>query len=90
MLDLLPDRAGVISGMRGMCRSTGGIVGTALIVVMLETSADKAASLRMMFLLYGLVLVAAIPLTAFIPETPRKQPDRGGSQTAPLAADPAR
>jgi hypothetical protein len=44
----------------------------------------------MMFLLYGLVLVAAIPLTAFIPETPRKQPDRGGSQTAPLAADPAR
>jgi MFS family permease len=71
MLDLLPDRAGVISGMRGMFRSTGGIIGTAVIVLVLEISTDKAAGLRTMFLAYGVILLAAIPLTLFIPETTR-------------------
>jgi MFS family permease len=71
VLDLLPDRAGVISGMRGMCRSTGGILGTAVIVVILELSADKAAGLRAMFTAYGLLLLTAIPLTLLIPDMVR-------------------
>jgi EmrB/QacA subfamily drug resistance transporter len=79
MLDLVPDRAGVISGMRGMFRSTGGIIGTAMIVLVLEISTDKAAGLRTMFLAYGLILLAAIPLTLFIPETAREGAGRGES-----------
>jgi EmrB/QacA subfamily drug resistance transporter len=70
ILDLVPDRAGVISGMRGMFRATGGIIGTAVIVVMLELSDDKAAALRMMFATYGLLLLAAIPMTLLIPDIP--------------------
>ena len=70
-LDLLPDRAGVILGVRGMCRSTGGILGTAVIVVILELSADKAAGLRAMFTAYGLLLLTAIPLTLLIPDMVR-------------------
>ena len=42
-MDLLPERAGVISGMRGVFRSTGGILGTAAIVVILSLSEDQAA-----------------------------------------------
>jgi EmrB/QacA subfamily drug resistance transporter len=92
MLDLLPDRAGVISGMRGMFRSTGGIIGTAVIVLVLEISTDKAAGLRTMFIVYGLILLAAIPLTLFIPETPHESPDRDASSSdsshrAPPAAE---
>ena len=70
-LDLLPDRAGVISGMRGMFRSTGGIIGTAVIVVALSLTEDQAAGLRMMFTAYGVLLLVAIPLTYLIPEMPR-------------------
>jgi EmrB/QacA subfamily drug resistance transporter len=77
-LDLLPDRAGLISGMRGMFRSTGGIIGTAVIVVMLELSQDKAAGLRMMFTAYGLLLLTAIPLTLLIPDMERSTRRRGG------------
>ena len=76
-MDLLPDRAGVISGMRGMCRSTGGILGTAIIVVALELSADKAAGLRTMFAAYGLLLLTAIPLTSLIPDLAREGRRRG-------------
>jgi EmrB/QacA subfamily drug resistance transporter len=91
-LDLLPDRAGVISGMRGMFRSTGGIIGTAVIVVILEMSQDKAAGLRVMFTAYGLLLLAAIPLTLLIPDLSRgrlRGGDRAGgpSRRAPPAAD---
>jgi MFS family permease len=71
ILDLMPERAGVISAMRGMFRSTGGIIGTAVIVVMLELSDDKAAGLRTMFTAYGLLLLIAIPLTFLIPEMSR-------------------
>ena len=71
-LDLLPDRAGVISGMRGVFRSTGGIIGTAVIVVILSLSEDQAAGLRMAFTAYGVVLLLAIPLTFLIPEMPRE------------------
>jgi EmrB/QacA subfamily drug resistance transporter len=79
-LDLLPDRAGVISGMRGMFRSTGGIVGTAVIVVILSLSEDQAAGLRMAFTAYGLLLLAAIPLTLLIPEM-SPESERGGDRS---------
>jgi hypothetical protein len=71
--------------MRGMCRSTGGIIGTAVIVVVLELSADKAAGLRTMFTAYGLLLLTAIPLTLLIPEMAR-----GGREKPALLADASR
>ncbi len=95
VLDLLPDRAGVISAMRGMFRSTGGIIGTAVIVVMLELSEDKAAGLRMMFTAYGLLLLLAIPLTLMIPDMDRSIRRRGSrsggdSRRAPPAEGEAK
>jgi EmrB/QacA subfamily drug resistance transporter len=74
VLDLLPERAGVISGMRGMCRSIGAIIGTAIIVVLLELSSDEAAALRTMFTAFGILLLTTIPLTLLIPEISRDHP----------------
>jgi MFS family permease len=71
-LDLLPDRAGVISGMRGMFRSIGGIIGTAVFVVILSLSEDQAAGLRWTFTAYGILLLTTIPLTLMIPDMPRE------------------
>jgi len=87
VLDLVPERAGVISAMRGMCRSTGGIIGTAVIVVILEMSADKAAGLRTAFTAYGLILLTAIPLTFLIPDMQRAK--RPGDSSAGAARQPA-
>ncbi len=84
-LDLLPDRAAVITGIRGMFRSTGGVLGVALIVLALEFSPDKAAGLRTIFVAIALVLAAAIPLTLLIPDTARSRyqaqlRERGGRE----------
>jgi MFS family permease len=91
-LDLLPGRAGVISGLRGMCRSTGGIIGTAVIMVVLEMRQDKAASLRTIFTAYGVLLLTTIPLTLLVPDLSResrRRADRSGgpARRAPPAAN---
>jgi Na+/melibiose symporter-like transporter len=70
-LDLMPGRAAVITGIRGMFRSTGAVLGVALIVLALEFSPDKAAGLRAIFVALAAVLLAAIPLVFLIPDTAR-------------------
>jgi EmrB/QacA subfamily drug resistance transporter len=72
-LDLLPGRAAILSGLRLMFRSTGGTMGTALIVLGLEFSPDKAAGLRSIFVLIAAFMVLAIPLTLILPESRRNQ-----------------
>ena len=62
-LDLLPGRTAILSGLRLMFRSTGGTMGTALIVLGLELSSDKAGGLRFMFVLIAAFMLLAIPLT---------------------------
>jgi hypothetical protein len=79
--------------MRGMCRSTGGIIGTAVMVVVLELSQDKAAGLRTMFVAYGVLLLVAIPLTFLIPDMPRASrrggaPAGEGARSKPPTSEP--
>src|SRR5262249_22750795 len=68
-LDLVPGRAATVSGIRTFFRSSGGIIGTAVIVLVLELSPDKAAGLRSIFAVMGLLLLAPIPLVMIIPHT---------------------
>jgi MFS family permease len=70
-LDLLPERAGVISGVRGLFRSTGGVLGTAVIVLWLELSPDKAAGMRQIFTILGFLMLATMPLVFLIPDSAR-------------------
>src|SRR5579859_2883988 len=71
LLDLLPERAAVVTGIRGMFRSTGGIIGTAFIVLALELSPDKAAGMRTIYAVLAVLLLTTIPLTFAIPDTAR-------------------
>ncbi|MFN8525075.1 MAG: MFS transporter [Chloroflexota bacterium] len=68
-LDLVPRRTAAISGIRGLFNSTGGVIGTALIVLWLELSPDKAIGLRQVFAALGVLLLAAGPLLLLIPDT---------------------
>lgn len=72
-LDLLPGRAAVISGIRGLFSSTGGVIGTAIIVLWLELSPDKAAGMRTIFTVLGLVMVLTAPLVLLIPDAARER-----------------
>lgn len=72
-LDLMPERAAVMTGIRGMFRSTGGVIGTALIVLGLTLSADKAAGLKLIFFVVALIMALAIPLIFLIPDSARKR-----------------
>ena len=67
-LDLLPQRAAVVSGIRGLFNSTGGVIGTAIIVLWLELSPDKAAGLRTIFTVLGVMMIATAPLALLIPD----------------------
>jgi EmrB/QacA subfamily drug resistance transporter len=70
-LDLLPERAGVISGIRGLFRSTGGVIGTSVIVLWLELSPDKAAGMRQIFVILAFLMLATTPLVFLIPDSAR-------------------
>jgi EmrB/QacA subfamily drug resistance transporter len=71
LLDLLPERVAMVTGIRGMFRSTGGVVGTAFIVLALELSPDKAAGLRSIYTVLAILLLSTVPLTLLIPDTAR-------------------
>jgi EmrB/QacA subfamily drug resistance transporter len=90
-LDLLPHRAAVISGIRGLFRSTGGVVGTAVIVLWLELSPDKAAGMRTIFTVLGLLMLATTPLVLLIPDAARERrlAAARASQPESAAAPPA-
>jgi EmrB/QacA subfamily drug resistance transporter len=67
-LDLMPRRAAVIAGLRGLFNSTGGVIGTAVIVLWLALSPDKAEGLRDVFGALGLVMLLTVPLVFLIPD----------------------
>ncbi|MBI4493419.1 MAG: MFS transporter [Chloroflexi bacterium] len=81
-IDLAPDKAAAISGLRGMFRQSGGIIGISSIVLALSFFDDKAAGLRASFLVLALVLQMAIPLTLMIPEAAHRRRRGGESPSA--------
>jgi MFS family permease len=93
-LDLLPQRAAVISGIRGLFRSTGGVVGTAIIVLWLELSPDKAAGMRTIFTVLGLLMLSTTPLVLLIPDAARERrlaaARAASAESTPDPAPPAR
>lgn len=74
-LDLLPQRAAVIAGLRGLFNSTGGVVGTAIIVLWLALSPDKAVGMRSVFLVLGGVMLLSFPLVFLIPDRASERRD---------------
>ena len=61
----------MVTGIRGVFRSTGGVIGKAFIVLTLELSPDKAAGMRMIYAVLAVLLLTTVPLTFMIPDTAR-------------------
>lgn len=70
-LDLIPEKAAAVAGLRGMFRATGGVFGTAVIVLILSHFPDKGYGMQQIFLYFSFILLVLIPLVFMIPDTAR-------------------
>ena len=72
-LDLVPGKVAAITGLMGVFSSTGGIVGTALIILVMSHFPDQGAGLRVMLVVMSAVVLLSIPFTFFFPDLGRKR-----------------
>lgn len=75
-LELMPEKISAIAGLRGMFRQSGGVIGTAGIVLILSRFPNKVEGFRAVFLGAGLLLLLVIPLIRLVPESPRVRRQR--------------
>jgi EmrB/QacA subfamily drug resistance transporter len=67
-IELLPDQVAAISGLRGMFRQIGGIMGISVAALLVTEMGAPAHTLRFTFVGLAALIVAATPLIAGVPE----------------------
>jgi MFS family permease len=67
-IDLAPDKAASITGIRGMFRLAGGTISISCVVLALSMFEDQARGLDLIFLAFTALLVLTVPLVLLIPE----------------------
>ncbi|WP_027363830.1 MFS transporter [Desulfotruncus alcoholivorax] len=67
-IELMPNKIAEISGLRGMFRQTGGVIGTSLIVLILSRFHNQLDGFHFIFGAMSLLLVAAIPFIRGVPD----------------------
>lgn len=72
-IDLAPHKAAAISGLRSMFRNIGGITTVSAIVLVLSLSEDRAAGLRLCYLVLACVMLSGIPLALMVPDLERRE-----------------
>ncbi len=68
-LDLAPQQAAELTGLRSMFRMTGGVIGIAGVVTALSFFPDQGEGLAKIFLVLAGILLLTVPLTLMIPDT---------------------
>src|SRR5262249_8286530 len=85
-LDLAPDRAAALTGVRGMFRLTGGVLSIAGIVLALTFFPDRGEGLVKIYGFLSLAVLVAIPLALSIPDTARARWRQSRLSPAPSPA----
>jgi MFS family permease len=67
-LSFAPDDIGAVSGLRGMSRQAGAIVGVAAATAFVARSAQEGHALAVSFVVMSLALAAMIPLVFLVPD----------------------
>lgn len=67
-LELMPDKISAITGLRGMFRQSGGVVGVSCIVLTLSFFREPAAGFSVIFAGMGALLLLVIPLIREVPD----------------------
>ena len=68
-LDLIPGQVAAATGMRGMARSVGGVLGTAAVSLILSYFPDKAKGMQYIYLGLAAIMIVIIPVVFMIPDT---------------------
>lgn len=71
-LDLVPEKIAAVAGIRGMFRTLGGVIGTAIIVLVLSHFEDKGLGAQYVFLGLAVLIVAVMPFIFWIPDLVRE------------------
>ena len=74
-IDMAPDRAAALTGIRNMFRLTGGVISIAAMVVALTLFSDQALGLATIFGWLAVPILLAAPLAFAIPDAPRRKRD---------------
>jgi len=67
-LQLAPDQAAAISGLRGMFRQSGAITAVAVSTALLARSANPGIMQAWVFVVFALILMMLVPLVRLVPE----------------------
>lgn len=67
-LNLAPERAASISGLRGMFRQAGGITGLSVAAVVVSRAGNPGQAQAHVFIAFAVVLAALVPLALFVPD----------------------
>ncbi len=72
-IELMPERVATITGLRGMFRSIGGILGISLITVILHLSSNPNTGFKIAFTCFGLGILFSFPLIFLMPTGKEKK-----------------
>jgi EmrB/QacA subfamily drug resistance transporter len=68
ILDMVPEKAAAITGLRGMFRMTGGIFGTTTMALVLSHFIDKGFGFERVSLFSAIILLLMTPIVFLIPD----------------------
>lgn len=68
VLQLAPDEAAGVAGLRGMFRQAGSIMAISIATAVMARSHDPGATLSVVFLIFAGVIICTIPLVFKVPE----------------------
>jgi Na+/melibiose symporter-like transporter len=67
-IEIMPDKVATITGLRGMFRTVGGILGVSLITMILHLSPDPVTGFRIAFSFFGIGMFLVFPLIYMMPD----------------------
>jgi len=67
-IELMPEKVATITGLRGMFRTVGGVLGISLITMILHLSSNPVTGFRIAFTTFGLGTILGLPLILMTPD----------------------
>ena len=67
-LQLAPDQAAAVAGLRGMFRQAGAITAVSVTAAIVARSADPGIAQAHVFLIFAAILICSMPLVLFVPD----------------------
>jgi fucose permease len=67
-LQLAPDSAAAIAGLRGMFRQAGSIAAVSITTATIARSANPGITLGHVFVVFAVIVLCTVPLIALVPE----------------------